>query len=337
VRVRRARRVVCRVIMVGSGPRAAAMWAELRGHPRVPCELVGIFDTENAAPHGAFADRSVAPLAELERALMHTVVDQVVIALPVRSCYAEIEQTIRICERAGVQSSVPADVFRPTLAQPRFERTGNVHVVAMHVVPGDWQVAVKRGLDLVGALVGLVLLAPVYAVIAIAVKVSSPGAVIFAQERYGLHKRRFRMLKFRTMVSDAEQRQADLEQLNEAVGPVFKIKDDPRVTRVGRFLRRSSLDELPQLWNVLRGDMSLVGPRPLPLRDVGRFDEPWLMRRFSVQPGITCLWQISGRSSLGFEDWIRLDLQYIDNWSLALDARILMRTFPAVFKGVGAQ
>jgi lipopolysaccharide/colanic/teichoic acid biosynthesis glycosyltransferase len=160
--------------------------------------------------------------------------------------------------------------------------------------------------------------------------------VLFSQERHGLHKRRFRMYKLRTMYLDAEVRQRELEDQNEASGPVFKIRDDPRITPVGRFLRRTSIDELPQLWNVLRGDMSVVGPRPLPVRDVQRFTEGALMRRFSVRPGVTGLWQVSARSTLNFEDWVRLDMQYIDEWSLALDIRILAMTLPAVVRGSGA-
>jgi exopolysaccharide biosynthesis polyprenyl glycosylphosphotransferase len=335
-RTRRARSGVRRVVFVGSGPRAAAMWGAMCRDPLRRYELVSLFDVGTAPRHQAFADRPVEPLAALERSLMHLVVDQVIIALPVRSCYSEIEDAIRMCERSGVQSRIPADVFGPSLGYSRLEGAGGTAVVAMHVVQGGWRVLVKRAIDFVGALAGLVVLSPALVVIAIAVKLSSPGPALFGQERYGLQKRRFRMLKYRTMVVEAEQRQAELEARNEASGPVFKIKDYPRVTPVGRFLRRTSLDELPQLWNVLRGEMSLVGPRPLPLRDVGRFEEPWLMRRFSVRPGITGLWQVSGRSALGFDAWIRLDLAYIDEWSLGLDARILVQTVPAVLKGTGA-
>ena len=165
---------------------------------------------------------------------------------------------------------------------------------------------------------------------------TSRGPVLFGHERYGLNKRMFRMYKFRTMVVGADRLQDELEDRNEMDGPVFKIRHDPRVTRLGRFLRRTSLDELPQLLHVITGHMSLVGPRPLPVRDVARFVQASDMRRFSVRPGLTCLWQISGRNNLGFEEWIRLDLLYIDAWSLLLDARILLRTIPAVLRGVGA-
>jgi lipopolysaccharide/colanic/teichoic acid biosynthesis glycosyltransferase len=168
------------------------------------------------------------------------------------------------------------------------------------------------------------------------VKLTSPGPVLFKQPRYGYNRRRFPMYKFRTMAIDAEQRMAELEHLNEATGPVFKMKKDPRLTRIGGFLRATSIDELPQLFNVLLGHMSLVGPRPLPVRDVVRFSEATLMRRFSVLPGMTGLWQVSGRSSLDFSEWITLDLKYIDNWSLLEDLRILLITVPVVLRGRGA-
>jgi exopolysaccharide biosynthesis polyprenyl glycosylphosphotransferase len=195
----------------------------------------------------------------------------------------------------------------------------------------------KRALDMGGAAAGLLLLLPVFALVAIAITLTSPGPILFAQERYGLNKRRFRMLKFRTMCQDAENLQSSVEHMNEAAGPIFKIRDDPRVTRLGKLLRKTSLDELPQLYNVLRGEMSLVGPRPMSIRDVALFSEAWLMRRFSVKPGITGLWQVSGRSNVSFERWMELDLKYIDRWSLRLDMEILLRTLPVVARGTGAQ
>jgi len=185
-------------------------------------------------------------------------------------------------------------------------------------------------------MVALTTAMPLLAISALAIKLTSPGPILFTQERYGLNKRRFKMYKLRTMVADAELQQQMLEEFNEASGPVFKIREDPRLTRVGKVLRRFSIDELPQLLNVLRGEMSLVGPRPLPLRDVSRFSEPALMRRFSVYPGISGLWQVGGRSDVGFDEWIRLDLKYIDEWSLTLDLRILLLTVPTVIQGRGA-
>jgi exopolysaccharide biosynthesis polyprenyl glycosylphosphotransferase len=204
------------------------------------------------------------------------------------------------------------------------------------MVREDYRHRIKRGLDIGGAAFGLILCIPLFVVVAILIKVTSRGPVLFRQERYGLGKRTFRIYKFRTMVQDAEAAQAALEHMNQNSGPVFKIFKDPRITRIGAFLRKTSIDELPQLINVLMGEMSLVGPRPLNMRDVGRFSEAWLMRRFSVKPGLTCLWQVSGRSNVSFDRWIALDLHYIDHWSLRMDFKILAMTLPAVVKGTGA-
>jgi len=325
------------VIIVGSGPRAVKLYEEICHHPDSDYALVGFVDSNDQITSGVLGQRLLGSIEELDKILMREVVDEVLVALPIKSCYGAIQHTINVCERAGVQASYLADAFQASLAKPRYESPHhNTPVVAMKVVNEDQRTVVKRAIDIIGAVVGLVLLSPVLAAIAIAIKLTSPGPVFYAQVRHGLRRRRFRMLKFRTMVVDAEALQATLESRNEASGPVFKIKDDPRVTRLGRFLRRSSLDELPQLINVLKGDMSLVGPRPLPTRDVSNFDEAWLLRRFSVPQGLTCLWQISGRSNLGFDDWVALDLEYIDRWSLTLDARILMKTIPAVLMGRGA-
>jgi exopolysaccharide biosynthesis polyprenyl glycosylphosphotransferase len=200
----------------------------------------------------------------------------------------------------------------------------------------QWKRSFKRSLDFALALTLLVVCSPLFAVVALLVKLTSRGPVFFVQERVGLNKRKFPLLKFRTMVADAEKRIAELEHLNEASGPVFKIKNDPRITKLGRFLRRTSIDEIPQLINVLHGAMSLVGPRPLPVRDVNGFNKEWQRRRFSVIPGMTCLWQINGRNHVDFEKWMQLDLYYIDHWSLWLDLKILLKTVPAVIKGSGA-
>jgi exopolysaccharide biosynthesis polyprenyl glycosylphosphotransferase len=197
------------------------------------------------------------------------------------------------------------------------------------------QLAWKRVIDVVGAVVGLVMLSPILIGVAIAIKLDSRGPSIFAQERIGQNRHRFKTYKFRTMIAGAEQAQCNFEHLNEATGPVFKIRADPRVTRLGRWLRRSSIDELPQLFNVLTGDMSLVGPRPLPVRDVERMDIDWHKRRFAVKPGITCLWQVESREA-NFDEWIKADMEYIDRWSLKLDLVILIRTIPAVLSGSGA-
>jgi exopolysaccharide biosynthesis polyprenyl glycosylphosphotransferase len=199
-----------------------------------------------------------------------------------------------------------------------------------------WPHLVKRVLDVCVSLVLLIVLAPVLFITALLIRLMSPGPIFFGQKRVGLNKRQFVMYKFRTMIPNAEKAQEQLLALNEMTGPVFKIKNDPRVTPIGRFLRKTSLDELPQLWNVLTGDMSLVGPRAMSVRDYQFFSEDWQRRRFSVRPGITCLWQVNGRNSIPFEQWMQLDMQYIDKWSLWLDLKILARTIPAVLKGSGA-
>jgi exopolysaccharide biosynthesis polyprenyl glycosylphosphotransferase len=230
-----------------------------------------------------------------------------------------------------------ADVFDVNAARVTLRGFTRLPLLSFETIAQpEWKLAVKRGMDLVIVLLAMPVVLPLVTIIAGVVKLDSRGPVFFGQERVGLGKRRFRMLKFRTMIDGSEQLQASLESLNEAQGPVFKIANDPRITRVGRMLRRTSLDEIPQLLQVIRGDMSLVGPRPLPLRDVNLFDQGIQRRRFSVRPGLTCLWQISGRSNLDFSKWLELDLLYIENWSLSLDLKILLRTIPAVFRGTGA-
>jgi exopolysaccharide biosynthesis polyprenyl glycosylphosphotransferase len=298
--------------------------------------VLGFVDSSDGEVAPEVQSRLLGDLAGLEQLLMRHAVDEVLIALPVRSRYAEIQRTIEICERGGVPTRYLADVFQ-------HRRNGKLQLAAepltalpAHVSHDDGRLVVKRCLDMLLGGLALAGALPVLAIAALAIKMTSPGPVLFTQERYGLNKRKFKMYKLRTMVVGAEAQQELLEGRNEASGPVFKIREDPRITPVGRVLRRLSIDELPQLANVLRGDMSLVGPRPLPMRDVGRFSEPALMRRFSVHPGITGLWQVSGRSELPFDDWIRLDLRYIDEWSLQLDLRILLRTVPTVVQGRGA-
>jgi exopolysaccharide biosynthesis polyprenyl glycosylphosphotransferase len=326
-----------RVLIVGTGMRALGLWRRLASDETADYVLAGFVDTAGRiAATDEIAARCVGTLDDLEPLLMHHAIDEVCIALPIKSCYPDIQETIRVCERVGVRAKYQADLFESQVAWPCYDDP-NSPTVTMHVVPSDYRLVVKRAVDVIGAVLALILLSPLMAAIAAAVRLTSPGPALFAQERYGYNRRRFRMLKFRTMLEDAEHLQAALENRNEADGPVFKITDDPRITPIGRLLRRTSLDELPQFFNVLRGEMSLVGPRPLPLRDVSRFTNGADMRRFSVRPGLTCLWQISGRSSLSFTDWIRLDLAYIDGWSLGLDLLILLRTVPAVVFGKGAR
>lgn len=323
------------LVIVGSGPRARRAYREmcLGDKPQYVC--LGFVDSEPVPMNGT-PIRMLGGIAELESLLVQEPIDEVLIALPIKSQYAGVQRALRICERIGVQATYLADVFEHGLAKPRFEQAESLAVVTLPTRADDSRLMVKRGIDIVGAVIAVILLSPVLLVTAIAVKLTSPGPVFFIQPRYGYNRRRFPMYKFRTMVNDAEQRMKDIEHLNEAKGPIFKIKKDPRLTKIGGFLRSTSIDELPQIFNVLLGHMSLVGPRPMSVRDVSRFSEATLMRRFSVLPGMTGLWQVSGRSSLTFSDWIALDLKYIDNWSLLEDLRILLITVPVVLRGRGA-
>jgi exopolysaccharide biosynthesis polyprenyl glycosylphosphotransferase len=327
----------CRdVLIVGSGPRAYQLFRDIQADRDCGYRFLGFIDSNDDIRFQEIEKRVVGGLHELESILMRTAVDEVLVALPIRSCYEQIEQVLRVCERVGVESKYLADVFEHALARPSYEPAGDLPVVALRMVHDDIRTAAKRLLDVTAAACGLIVLSPLLLLISIGIKATNPGTILFTQDRYGRNRRLFKMYKFRTMVAEAEALQLSIEHLNEVQGPVFKIKNDPRITPFGSFLRRTSLDELPQLFNVLRGDMSLVGPRPLPVRDVHRFPESWLMRRFSVLPGLTCIWQISGRSNLDFDSWIKLDLQYIDSWSLWMDLKILLRTIPVVIRGTGA-
>jgi len=279
----------------------------------------------------------VSDYAGLEEFLRRNVVDEVAIYLPLASYYKHSSHVASLCQQHGITMRIHSDIFGVKYTRWRPEDFEGDQYIATYTSSSElWPRTLKRTFDIVVAGTVFVALLPLFLLAALAVKLSSPGPMFFCQERIGLNKRRFRMLKFRSMVQDAETLQANLEKLNEASGPVFKIKNDPRITPVGRFLRRSSIDELPQLLNVLAGDMSLVGPRPLPIRDYEGFHEDWQRRRFSIKPGITCLWQVGGRSDLSFEEWMQLDLKYLDEWSLWLDLKILTRTVPAVFRGAGA-
>jgi exopolysaccharide biosynthesis polyprenyl glycosylphosphotransferase len=255
------------------------------------------------------------------------------------SYFEQVETVIRACEIEGVETWLVAEFFKTQISRTSLDDFYGRPVLVFRTTPEiSWQSVLKQLLDRIGAVLLLVLLSPVFLVLGILIKMGTPGPVLFRQKRSGLNGQPFTIFKFRTMVTNAEQFQHELAAMNEMTGPVFKVSNDPRVTSIGRFLRRSSLDELPQLLNVLRGEMSLVGPRPLPVAEVKRFNDLAHRRRLSVKPGITCLWQVSGRNNVSdFRDWVRLDLEYIDNWSLWLDLKILWRTVPVVLSGVGAR
>lgn len=278
------------------------------------------------------------PVSELVEALHRHSVSRVIFAGG-HSHLNRIQHAIAACEVEGVEAWLMADFIKTSIAQPTFDSIAGRPMLVFRTTPElSWALLVKGAIDRVGAMVLLVVLSPLLLVAAVGIKMSSPGPVIFRQLRAGRHGRPFKMLKFRSMMADAEERRASLEEHNLMSGPVFKIEKDPRVTRFGRWLRVTSVDELPQLLNVLRGEMSLVGPRPLPIYEVEKFESTAQRRRLSVKPGLTCLWQVKGRNRVtSFEEWVRLDLEYIDNWSIWLDLKILIRTVPVVILGLGAR
>jgi exopolysaccharide biosynthesis polyprenyl glycosylphosphotransferase len=278
------------------------------------------------------------PVSELV-GLMHEHSVNGVVLTAKHTYLGQIEQAIEVCEREGVEVWLLADFFKTQISRTGVDDFHGRPMLVFRSGPDtSWPVVVKRFMDLAGSVVLLMFLGMPMLLVAAIIKLTSPGPALFRQQRSGLNGRPFTMLKFRSMVTDAEQRKQELASLNEMNGPVFKVTNDPRVTSVGHVLRKWSIDELPQLVNVLRGEMSLVGPRPLPVAEVARFDDLAHRRRLSVKPGMTCLWQISGRNEMrDFKDWVRLDLEYIDNWSLWLDLRILARTIPAVLTAAGAK
>ncbi|MCA9421325.1 MAG: sugar transferase [Nitrospira sp.] len=337
--MRRKGRNLRNILIIGTNPRALAFAREIRTKPELGYRLLGFVDEPwEGLNHRDLEDESIlSNLKQFPGFIRTFAVDEVLIALPFRSFYHQASQIVAQCEEQGIHVRVLGDLFSPKLAKSTIDEVGPHPTFSLNTgAIGDQAVLIKRAIDLIIALPSVILLLPFFGIIAVAIKLTSPGPVFFIQERVGLNKRLFRFIKFRTMVPDAELKQAELEHLNEVDGAAFKITNDPRVTPLGRLLRKTSIDELPQLINVINGDMSLVGPRPLPVRDLQEFYEDWHRRRFSVRPGLTGLWQVSGRSSTSFAKWMELDLHYIDKWSLWLDLKILFKTIPAVMKGSGA-
>ena len=326
-----------KVLIIGTGERAQRLTKEMKSNLEWGVTIVGYLDTDpSKVGHELNGSRVLGTVQQISTVLRNHVVEEVILALP-RSMMNDVAMIATACEEEGVQFLIMSDMYDLNASRISLASMGNIPVLRFEPVALDTgKLVIKRMFDLVITLLAMPLIGPIFAIIALAIKLDDRGPVFFVQERVGFHKRRFPMIKFRTMCVNAEEKIKEIEHLNEAEGPIFKMKNDPRVTRVGHFLRKTSLDELPQLLNVLRGHMSLIGPRPMSLRDVDLFDRGIQRKRFSVRPGLTCIWQISGRSDLPFEKWLELDLQYIDNWSLWLDIKILVLTVPAVLKGSGA-
>jgi exopolysaccharide biosynthesis polyprenyl glycosylphosphotransferase len=315
-----------RFLLIGTAEETARMRSELNAKSSGNLDVVAELNL-----HQTSLERLVELLHE------HSINGVIVSAK--RSFFDQVEAAINACELEGIEVWLVADFFKTQISRTSFDDFYGQPVLVFRTAPeASWESVLKQVMDFLGALVLLVFFSPVILLAALGIKLTSPGPILFRQQRSGLNGRPFVLYKFRTMVTNAEQLKHELAAMNEMSGPVFKVSNDPRVTRIGRFLRKFSIDEFPQLINVLRAEMSLVGPRPLPVDEVKRFNDLAHRRRLSVKPGLTCLWQISGRNNVkDFKDWVRLDLEYIDNWSLWLDCKILCRTVPVVLVGTGAR
>lgn len=314
-----------RVLLAGQTEEMERLLENMTGEQGSEIEVVGRFDV------------TVEPSERLVQMIHESSVSRVIFAVR-HAHFGRIEEAVQACENEGVEAWLSADFFQTAIARPTFDVLGGKLMLVFHTTPQvSWSLLIKEVVDRVGSLILLVLTAPLWLMAMAGILLSSRGPVLFRQHRSGRNGMPFLMFKLRTMEMNAEVRQAELEGANEMRGPVFKLANDPRVFPFGRLLRRLSIDELPQLINILRGEMSFVGPRPLPVYEIERIEKHSQRRRLSVKPGLTCLWQIMGRNQItSFEEWVALDLKYIDNWSLWLDAKILFQTLPAVLKGSGA-
>jgi exopolysaccharide biosynthesis polyprenyl glycosylphosphotransferase len=327
------------MLIAGTNDRARNFARKIESRPELGYSFVGFVDDQwkGNGDLEKYGWKIVSNLSDFNAYIRGNVVDEVVIGLPMKSLYHEASQIFAACEEQGIIVRNLTDIFNTKLSQSRAEIFEGNQIISHYTgAMQGWPITVKRAMDILLSGFLLLVLSPLFLLVGLLIKLDSPGPVFFSQDRVGLNKRRFRLYKFRTMIDGADKCQDELECLNEACGPVFKIRKDPRITKLGSLLRKTSIDELPQLINVLKSDMSLVGPRPLPVRDYNGFNKDWHRRRFSVRPGITCLWQVNGRSSIPFEKWMELDMNYIDKWSLWLDVKILTKTIPSVLKRSGA-
>jgi exopolysaccharide biosynthesis polyprenyl glycosylphosphotransferase len=324
------------VMVVGVGERARRMGMAVEESAAYGVRLRGFFSEQGDSGETQLAGLyPVHPISELPAFLRKHVVDELIFAVGSESL-AELEEVFLLCDEEGVRTRIAVDFFPHVHSTVSLDRFGVTPLLTFTAAPDDEiRLLVKRATDVAIAMAGLAVLAPFMALIALAIRLTSTGPAVFKQVRCGLNGRRFVFYKFRSMVENAEELKSSLAHLNEKDEVAFKIADDPRLTLVGRYLRKFSIDEWPQLWNVLRGDMSLVGPRPAVPSEVDQYQR-WQRRRLRMRPGLTCLWAISGRDNLDFETWMKMDMQYIDNWSLALDWKIILRTIPHVLTGHGA-
>lgn len=324
------------LLIVGCGPRAREMATMIEEGRGMGLRLIGFVDPRSATdPAANLGGYDVFSLDQVGRILQTRVVDEVVFAVDLQGL-ARLESVMKHCADLGIRTRLQLEFLPPAYSRVYLENFREVQLLSLSSAPdSELRLFFKRVFDVVLSFVSLVLLSPLLLTIAAMIKITSPGPVFFQQTRCGLGGRRFTLYKFRSMINNAEQMRAELHQLNELDGPVFKISDDPRITTVGRWLRRFSLDELPQLWNIFSGEMSFVGPRPAVPEEVDQYED-WQRRRLRMRPGLTCIWVLEGRSHVDFNRWMQLDLKYIDTWSLWLDTKIFLRTIPIVLSGRGA-
>ncbi|MBI5026113.1 MAG: sugar transferase [Nitrospirae bacterium] len=322
------------LLIAGSGERANNFADIIRAHPHWGVKILGFVDEEERVGMRVGNDKVIGSFNDIAKILDENVVDEVVFILPIK-WLSNLEGYIKVCENVGVKATIAADFFNMGIAKPRITEIHDWPFLIYETTPHNvLDLFSKRLLDIVISGCGLILLSPFFLITSLIIKITSKGPAFFKQIRCGLHGREFTVYKFRTMVIDAEERLKELMKFNEREGPIFKMKNDPRITGIGKFLRKTSLDELPQLINVFKGDMSLVGPRPPIPMEVAKY-ERWQRRKLSLRPGITCIHEVVARNDKDFERWMKLDLEYIDNWSMSLDVKILTRTILAVFRGTG--
>jgi exopolysaccharide biosynthesis polyprenyl glycosylphosphotransferase len=325
------------LLIVGTGRRAQDFIRKVKANARWGLRIVGLIDDE----HGLFGKevegyRVLGRIQDIPFILHRKVIDRVIFVVP-RLWLHRMDEVIMACEREGIAVSISMDLYDLRIAHMRQTNFNGFPLLEFETFhANEWELFVKRVIDIFFSLIFIFLSSPIMLATALGIKFTSRGPVFFKQIRSGLNGRKFMLFKFRSMIVGAEMKKKQLGEKNEMDGPVFKMKHDPRVTKVGKFIRKFSIDELPQLFNVLKGDISIVGPRP-PLPVEVEMYEHWQRRRLSLKPGITCIWQVSGRNNINFERWMEMDLEYIDNWSLWLDFKILFKTFFVVITGYGAQ
>lgn len=325
------------IIIVGTGSRAKQFISLVNKHPEWGIKIIGLVDNGVGKDDTAYGYKILGSIKEMSDIIHNNIVDEVLFVIP-RSWLSMIEDILYICDVEGIRVSVAVDLFELKISKAKYRYLDKFPLLTFESAPDKLlHLFIKRLFDVIISGVALVLVSPILVITSIMVKITSKGNILFKQQRCSLNGRKFTLYKFRTMVEDAESKLNELLVYNEMKGPVFKMKNDPRLTKVGGVLRKFSIDELPQLWNVFKGDMSLVGPRPPLLAEVNKY-EPWQRRRLSMRPGITCLWQACGRNKIAdFNEWMNLDLEYIDEWSLWLDFKILIKTLPVVMFGTGAK